>query len=399
MKRKNSDRVEAARKLVAPAADDAIHAAADRLGPLVHTAADRVGPLAQSAADRVGPLAQSAAERVTPLAQSAFERVNPYVEQAVERVGPYAAEAKKRGAKAAHDAVEKFGPRLDEALERVSPAVEAARLRMNEDLLPKLTEALNAAAGSPVVIEAGKRGRAVVEAAKGELEPIKEQKAKKKGRWIKRIAIVAVVAGVAAVVVKKLLGSSDQGWQAARPSAPYAPTPPTPSSPWSEPAGSASNGHRPATDTAPVNGHGPVGVADDSPTEEIAAVTDEPADVPATDSISTDDIADSTVPEPVEPGDPGYAEPSAETAAADAEAEVADSETEAEPADAALRAKYNGDGVYVGAEPPAGFTIKGNERSMKYHLPEAAGYNRTIAEVWFNSEEAAQAAGFVRAQR
>lgn len=396
MKRKNSDRVEAARMLAAPAADDAIHAAAERLGPLVHTAADRVGPLAQSAADRVGPLAQSAAERVSPFAQSAFERVNPYVEQAVERVGPYAAEAKKRGAKAAHDAVEKFGPRLDEALVRVSPAVEAARLRMNEELLPKLTEALNAASGSPVVVEAGKRGRAVVEAAKGELEPVKEQKAKKKGRWIKRIAIVAVVAGVAAVVVKKLLGSSDQGWQAARPSAPYAPTPPTPSSPWSEPAGSASNGHRTAPDPTPVNGHGPVGVADDSPTEEIAAVTDEPADVPATESITPDPLvpeapdsdADVTDPTTVPPAeDPVVAEPTT----ADLEAE--------DPASAALRAKYSGEGVFVGAEPPVGFTIKGNERSMKYHLPEAAGYNRTIAEVWFNSEEAAQAAGFVRAQR
>ena len=44
-------------------------------------------------------------------------------------------------------------------------------------------------------------------------------------------------------------------------------------------------------------------------------------------------------------------------------------------------------------------SIKGNERSMKYHVPESAGYGRTIAEVWFNSEEAAQQAGFIRAQR
>jgi hypothetical protein len=43
--------------------------------------------------------------------------------------------------------------------------------------------------------------------------------------------------------------------------------------------------------------------------------------------------------------------------------------------------------------------IKGNERSMKYHMPEAARYGRLIAEVWFNSEEAAQQAGYVRAQR
>jgi hypothetical protein len=65
----------------------------------------------------------------------------------------------------------------------------------------------------------------------------------------------------------------------------------------------------------------------------------------------------------------------------------------------AVPPRYEGEGVYVGTEPPEGFTIKGNERSMKYHVPESAGYNRTLAEVWFNSEEAAQNAGFVRAQR
>ena len=58
-----------------------------------------------------------------------------------------------------------------------------------------------------------------------------------------------------------------------------------------------------------------------------------------------------------------------------------------------------GDGSYAGPNPPEGYTIKGNERSMKYHMPDAAGYARTTAEVWFNSEEAAQAAGFARSQR
>lgn len=58
-----------------------------------------------------------------------------------------------------------------------------------------------------------------------------------------------------------------------------------------------------------------------------------------------------------------------------------------------------GEGSYVGTEPPEGYTIKGNDRSMKYHVPESGGYERTIADVWFLSEEAAQAAGFTRAQR
>ena len=46
------------------------------------------------------------------------------------------------------------------------------------------------------------------------------------------------------------------------------------------------------------------------------------------------------------------------------------------------------------AEAPEGFPIKGNEDSKKYHVPESPHYGRTIAEVWFASPEAAEAAGF-----
>ncbi|HOA87756.1 MAG TPA: DUF5324 family protein, partial [Propioniciclava tarda] len=58
-----------------------------------------------------------------------------------------------------------------------------------------------------------------------------------------------------------------------------------------------------------------------------------------------------------------------------------------------------GAGSYVGENPPEEFFIKGNERSMKYHLPGSGGHTRTIADVWFNSEAAAEAAGFTKAQR
>lgn len=58
-----------------------------------------------------------------------------------------------------------------------------------------------------------------------------------------------------------------------------------------------------------------------------------------------------------------------------------------------------GEGSYVGDEPPEDFTIKGNDRSKKYHVPGSASYERTSAEVWFVSEEAAEQAGFTKAQR
>lgn len=100
----------------------------------------------------------------------------------------------------------------------------------------------------------------------------------------------------------------------------------------------------------------------------------------------------------------------AKAAKADAEptnAEIAADEADKiEPSNAELAAdavvddaavKNYGEGSFIGAEPPAGFDIKGNEDSMKYHTPESPWYDRTIAEVWFNSAEAAEAAGFVNA--
>jgi len=43
---------------------------------------------------------------------------------------------------------------------------------------------------------------------------------------------------------------------------------------------------------------------------------------------------------------------------------------------------------------PKGFPIKGNADSMLYHSPDTRFYNQTVAEVWFATEEAAEAAGF-----
>lgn len=72
-----------------------------------------------------------------------------------------------------------------------------------------------------------------------------------------------------------------------------------------------------------------------------------------------------------------------EAAAADASSVVAE----------ATDSKF-GEGSYVGDNPPAGFDIKGNEDSMKFHTPESPYYERTVAEVWFSSVAAAEAAGF-----
>ena len=105
-----------------------------------------------------------------------------------------------------------------------------------------------------------------------------------------------------------------------------------------------------------------------------------------------------------------------ETVVSPAESELASSAVEesAEPTTAELAATADsvatltgaspaeesgyGPGSYVGTEPPNGYEIKGNENSMKYHTPESPFYTQTVAEIWFNSVEAAEAAGFAAVQ-
>jgi large subunit ribosomal protein L17 len=49
------------------------------------------------------------------------------------------------------------------------------------------------------------------------------------------------------------------------------------------------------------------------------------------------------------------------------------------------------------SQAPEGFPIKGNEDSMKFHEADGQWFEQTVAEVWFDSVESAEAAGFTRA--
>ena len=161
-----------------------------------------------------------------PSPTQAAEAVSPYAHQAADRLTPLAASVKERGAGVLHDASERFGPRLDDAIDRVAPPWRRPASKVSDELLPKLTEALAAAAASPLAVEAISRGRATLAAATGELSLPPE---KPKRRWLKRLAVVAALSGLAYVVARKFLGSKDSEWQTARPTTPYAP--PKPSAP------------------------------------------------------------------------------------------------------------------------------------------------------------------------
>ena len=108
-------------------------------------------------------------------------------------------------------------------------------------------------------------------------------------------------------------------------------------------------------------------------TEAPAAAPTETADAPA--SAPTETVAASA---PVSTDTP-----EAPAAEATAPAEGPHGAGSAEPSDS--------------GEAPSGFSIKGNNTSMKYHQPDGRWYDQTAAEVWFATPEAAEAAGYAEA--
>lgn len=256
---------------------------------------------------------------------------------------------------------------LAEAQRQAGPALKDARVRTADfaakrldDFEPQFKEALNKV---PPAVEAAKdivtdellpklqdalhqaaEHPAVAEATKRGTAAVQaltgelEPVAKKKSKFasvVKFIAIGAAVAGAVAAV-RHFLSPKDDGWTAHEPSKAYVNNNDT-----------FSNAAKFASDIS-------------SPDEE-----DDATDVVETEAEQQAEMTSEGAPAPAED----------------------------------TTAEGYGDGSYVGDEPPAQFIIKGNERSKKYHLPGTGGYERTIAEVWFSSEEAAEKAGFTKAQR
>lgn len=81
----------------------------------------------------------------------------------------------------------------------------------------------------------------------------------------------------------------------------------------------------------------------------------------------------------------------AETAAVKEEAPKAAAEAPASDLPAGAAAPLES------GEAPEGYTIKGNADSMKYHVPGSRWYANTQAEIWFDTKESAEAAGYAPA--
>jgi small subunit ribosomal protein S2 len=101
-------------------------------------------------------------------------------------------------------------------------------------------------------------------------------------------------------------------------------------------------------------------------------------------------------------GDAATETPASEATGAASEAPEADAAAEAatEAPAAGTEGEFGPDSAAAleDGSAPEGFEVKGNKTSMKFHAPTSPWYDRTNAEVWFRTAEAAEAAGFVNAE-
>jgi large subunit ribosomal protein L17 len=129
--------------------------------------------------------------------------------------------------------------------------------------------------------------------------------------------------------------------------------------------------------------------ADKKPAKKAAAKK-----APAKKAVAEETVAEETetVADPVEaPAEAADLEPATEVAGVDDEV--------FEETEGGVSGTYAGSHVPLedASQAPEGFPIKGNEDSMKFHEPDGQWYEQTVAEVWFDNVESAEAAGFTRA--
>ncbi|MGD9702784.1 MAG: 50S ribosomal protein L4 [Acidimicrobiia bacterium] len=148
------------------------------------------------------------------------------------------------------------------------------------------------------------------------------------------------------------------------------------------------------TATLPAGAAGEVAVTDaPAPAKKAAAkpAAEKPAaEKPAAEKPAAEKPA-------AEKAAPAKKAPAKRATAAAAEAEAKETDEPKVATFAALPEGPHGPGSAAANEDgsaPEGFDIKGNADSMLYHVPGSRFYEQTVAEVWFDSAESAETAGF-----
>lgn len=356
------------------AVEEGTQTAAEYLTPYVERALREGGELADQTYSRIRPVLKDAGIRGARLAADTFEKVHPVIDDALDRVSP-----------AVDATVKRVRPAVDDVLERIPPTVEHARERVQDDYLPSLAAALRDLAKQPLAKEL-KVAVASAALAK-QLEKVSGKKKRSGWRVFGKILLAGAVLGGVVVAVRKLLAEPSTGWETHTPKTAYV----------ADPVADVAEGVADKAEEFKNKAADKVEDVKDRAADLVDDVKDKAAEVTEDVQAGAEDLKDKA-------GDVvNDAKDKAKDVASDIEDQLdklADQAEGDEGGDASpLAGSPYGAGSYVGSTPPEGYNIKGNDRSMKYHLPGSAAYERTIAEVWFASEDAAQAAGFVRAQR
>ncbi|MDO4411605.1 DUF5324 family protein [Cutibacterium sp.] len=334
----------------------------------------------------------AAQDKAAPLAAHVSGKIAPLTNQLSEKLGPIPGQAVEAGKKAL-DVSKEY------TQEKVVPALHQAYNTFQKDVLPGLEERAEKVASLPAVEEATRRGQAAVAALKGQstelaakagIETKAVKKAKRRSRFRKVFRTLAILGGVSAAAVavgRRFMSSSDDGWTAHEPKVTYSWTPGDDDKTVAKPAKQAQDKPAEKAETShgskPVAKPQPKGGEDKTvPAHPVATMADEggPAAAAPETTAETKAVVDEGT--------------RSKTTTKDGATKVPDGGKTPEEKDEKPKATS-----YVGDNPPEGYVIKGNDRSMKYHVPGSGGYDRTIADVWFATEEAAQAAGFTKAQR
>lgn len=380
----------------AAAIEELVNAAADFLSPKVRDAGQKVAPLVSDAYDKVSPHLATAGDKVGPYYEKTrdkfaegYENVLPRIQEILDRAADsdYAAKAGKLADTASGSAqavVDRAGKALQETVDSATRNAQqvagkaAAHAQDGAAKAAGTAKKTSRKARAKAEKAAKKAAKIASAAAAAELARARKNKHRGRNRLFTVLGIVAVV-GALVVAVRQLLMPRDDGWTPREPSKDFDDDDVT----TDFSAERVDDLTTPATDQASAEG-----IVHDTP---VSTAHGEDEDAVVTSEDSHLDAADPSVP---------TTEPDVESNGAETLDEAEDVWTgEGGPARAADEPKDFGPDSYVGDNPPEGFTIKGNQRSMKYHTPDGAGFARTNADVWFSSEEAAEAAGFTKASR
>lgn len=158
---------------------------------------------------------KSRTDEATAKVQDATARTGRQIrEKVVPAIGAKAHDAKQWATPHVERGMEAAAPRVEAAVDRVSPAVDATRDKIVEDLLPRLVDAVHAAAAAGATAgAAGQVARSRGQDAYSVLRGETEVKTRRKGKYKMFIVLTAVAAAIgAAFAAFKRQAPKDDPW-------------------------------------------------------------------------------------------------------------------------------------------------------------------------------------------